>query len=158
MSLREDLNIAGRLTLRLCASDGRVVEERSANNDITIHGRQLVGRLFNRDKAMESIPRISRICVGQDGHAFKADDNALGARVGSIAIQEISEEIRPDATGKPRQVLRLAGELAEREGNGELREAGLFTDKDEVMYNRVVFPPINKTEQFTLKLIWEIMF
>jgi hypothetical protein len=55
-------------------------------------------------------------------------------------------------------MLRLTGELGEDECNGELREAGLFTAKDEVMYNRVTFKPVNKSSEFKLTLVWEITF
>ena len=45
------------------------------------------------------------------------------------------------------------------EANGALTEAGLFNAAAAgVMYNRVVFPPINKTADFKLTLIWEIIF
>ena len=47
--------------------------------------------------------------------------------------------------------------LDQNEANGALTEAGLFTE-DNVMYNRVVFLPINKTSDFQLTLIWEIVF
>ena len=63
MSLREDLNIAGRLTLRLHTADGRVADERVAHNDITLKGRELVARLFNADLVATDIPRVSRIVV-----------------------------------------------------------------------------------------------
>ena len=41
--------------------------------------------------------------------------------------------------------------------NAELREAGLFTE-DGVMYNRVTFDTITKSDQFKLTLVWEITF
>ena len=38
-----------------------------------------------------------------------------------------------------------------------LREAGLFNDAN-VLYSRVVFQPVTKTDTFQLTLIWEIVF
>ncbi|HEU4561836.1 MAG TPA: hypothetical protein VFS20_28685 [Longimicrobium sp.] len=155
--LREDLNIAGRLTLRLHAADGQVADERVAHNDITLKGRELVARLFNADLAATDIPRVSRIVVGSDDHAFNAQDTALGARVGATAITSYAEETVNDGT-RQRKLLRLTGELGEKDCNAELREAGLFTDGEELMYNRVVFKPINKSAEFKLTLVWEITF
>lgn len=157
MSLHETLDITGRLTLRLHAPDGRVVDERVAHNDITIHGRGLVARLFNARVEAE-VPRVSRICVGSGDRAFDAQDNALAAPVGCTPITSVEESTVADAGGKPRRRLRITGELGEKDCNAELREAGLFTAKDEVMYNRVTFKPINKSPEFQLTLVWDIIF
>lgn len=163
MSLHETLDIAGRLTLRLHAPDGRVVDERVAHNDITIHGRSLVARLFNVRTEAEP-PRVSRMCVGSSGDPFDAQKNALGAVVGCVPIESVEEETVADAGGRPRRRLRITGELGTGQCNGELREAGLFTARDgrdpaaEIMYNRVTFKPINKSPEFQLTLVWDILF
>ena len=40
-----------------------------------------------------------------------------------------------------------------------LREAGIFTaDTGGVMYNRVVFEPVTKTNAFRLTLLWDVIF
>jgi hypothetical protein len=158
MSLHETLDIAGRLTLRLHAPDGGVADERVAHNEITLKGRELVARLFNGSLAGTEVPRVSRICVGGGGHAFDPRDNALASPIGCTPIDRIDEETVADGSGRPRTMLRITGELGEKECNGELREAGLFTAGDEVMYNRVVFKPINKSPEFRLTLVWEITF
>jgi hypothetical protein len=45
------------------------------------------------------------------------------------------------------------------DANGILTEAGIFNSENGgVMYNRVVFPEISKTDKFTLSLIWKISF
>lgn len=163
MSVHETMDIAGRLTLRLLAPDGRVVDERVAHNDITIHGRSLVARLFNATVETE-VPRVSRMCVGSNGDAFDAQKNALGAVVGCVPIAAVEEATVTDAGSKPRRRLRITGELGTGQGNGELREAGLFTaasERDpsqEIMYNRVTFKPINKSPEFQLTLVWDILF
>lgn len=157
MSLHETLDIAGRLTLRLHTPDGRVVDERTAHNDITIHGRGLVARLFNGTVEAD-VPRVSRICVGSGDRKFDPRDNALQARVGCTPIDSVEEGEVTDATNRLRRRLRITGQLGEDECNGELREAGLFTAGDEVMYNRVVFKPINKSPEFQLTLVWDIIF
>jgi hypothetical protein len=163
MSLHETLDIAGRLTLRLHAADGRVVDERDVHNDITIHGRGLVARLFN-GTVDTPVPRVSRMCVGSSGEAFDAQKNALGAPIGCVPIGTVEESTTADASGKPRRRLRITGELGMDQCNGELREAGLFTAENPrdpaaaVMYNRVTFKPINKSPEFQLTLVWDIIF
>lgn len=163
MSLRETLDISGRLTLRLHAPDGRVVDERVAHNDITLAGRQLVARLFN-GTVQEQVPRVSRMCVGSSGEAFNAEKNALGAVIGCVPIDSVEESTVADSSSRQRKRLRITGELGTTQCNGELREAGLFTARNErdpaaeVMYNRVTFAPINKSPEFQLTLVWDILF
>lgn len=155
MSIRDDLNIAGRLTLRLCTPDGRLVEEVTAHNDITLAGRALVASLFNHDKAADPIARVSKMKVGQSGQVFNADQTALGQEVAETDITSIEEV--PNPGGASRMMLRLTGELPEDANLGPLQEAGLFTD-DGVMYNRVTFDTITKSDKFKLTLVWEITF
>ena len=156
MNLADDLNMAGRLTLRKCAPDGRLIEQVTAHNDITIHGRNLVARLFSKDESA-TIERVTKMQVGSSQAAFKPQDKALGSKIGETDIAKIELSEITDGGGKPRKMLRLTGELGEKDSNGELREAGLFT-KDDVMYNRVTFDTITKSDQFKLTLVWEITF
>jgi hypothetical protein len=96
--------------------------------------------------------------VGSGGGAFDPQQNRLEAKVGCTGISSVEESTVTDASERPRRRLRITGELGEGECNGELREAGLFTAGDEVMYNRVVFKPINKSPEFQLTLVWDIIF
>ncbi|MBE7470146.1 MAG: hypothetical protein DPW09_18240 [Anaerolineae bacterium] len=157
MLTREDLHIAGKLTLRKTTPDGQVVEEISAHNDITLAGRSLVARLFNRDSANVAISRVSKIQVGRSQAKFEAKQTALGDRVGETPISRIEASEVLDTDGRQRVMLRLIGELGENDCNDTLREAGLFTD-DNVMYNRVTFDTVTKSKQFKLTLVWEILF
>ena len=158
MSLRESLELAGRLTLRLSDREGRVVHESVAHNDITIHGRDLVARLFNAELATTPIPRVTQIGLGSDDGAFDPQANGLGRGLGFTPITTFEDETVMDG-GRPRKRLRLTGELAEGDFKGKLlHEAGLFTEDGKVMYNRVTFPTITKTDQFKLTLVWEITF
>ena len=154
---REDQNIAGRLTLRKTTPDGALVEEIQAHNDITLAGRSLVARLFNKDSAAVNISRVSKIGVGRSQNKFDPKATALGDRVGETPISRIETSEVVDANGRPRVLLRLIGELGENDCNDALREAALFTD-DNVMYNRVSFDTVTKSKQFKLTLVWEIMF
>ena len=157
MSLRESLELAGRLTLRMSDREGRVVHEAVAHNDITIHGRDLVARLFNAELAATPIPRVTQIGLGSGGGAFDPEANGLERELGFTPITTFENETVVEG-GRSRKRLRLTGELAEGDVNGELREAGLFTEDGKVMYNRVTFATITKTDQFKLTLVWEITF
>ncbi len=150
--------LAGKLTIRKYTRDGDLVEEVSTHNDITLSGRALVARLFNHDLTGgdDNIKRISQVGVGGSGEPFDPKQNRLVMSIGDpVDIERIEEHVTPDN----RIMLRLVAELKEDQSNGELREAGLFTDAAEpVMYNRVTFAPINKSAQFRLTLVWEITF
>ena len=56
-------------------------------------------------------------------------------------------------------IVTLSSTFGYDDANGTLTEAGIFNaDNTGVMYNRVVFPEISKTDKFTLSLIWKISF
>ena len=80
---------------------------------------------------------------------------ALGQEVAETDITSIEEV--PNPGGASRMMLRLTGELPEDANLGPLQEAGLFTN-DDVMYNRVTFDTITKSDKFKLTLVWEITF
>lgn len=157
VGIKEDLDIMGRLTLSKYAPGGPPPEEVRVKNSITLAGRTLVSRLFNNLNSGTVIQRVSTIRVGGGGDAFDAAQTALTQPVASIPIRSIEQLEHKDAAGGQRVMLRLTGELTEAEGNGELHEAGLFTEEG-VMYNRVTFDTISKSIQFRLKLVWEIIF
>jgi hypothetical protein len=50
-------------------------------------------------------------------------------------------------------------DFADANGAEPLREAGIFTAETEgVLYSRVVFDPVSKTDAFKLTLLWDIVF
>ena len=76
-----------------------------------------------------------------------------------INTVDLTQDLEPTASGKMKA--RVSAELDFAQGNddGPLTEAGLFNaDPGGVMYNRVVFPPVNKTVDFKLTFVWEIEF
>ena len=156
MRMADDLHIAGRLTLRKYALDCRLVEKTTVTNDITTTGRLLVARLFNKEKEGDVIGRVSKIYLGTSKDPFNAGQKALVAKIGETDITKVEQSEVP-VSNVPRIMLRLTGELREKDCNDELREAGLFTE-DGVMYNRVTFDTITKSDQFKLTLVWEITF
>ena len=155
--MRDHLSIQGRLTIRKHNLSGDLVDEVSVHNDITLAGRHLVGNLFNKDSA--NIARVTKIVMGRSDAPFSEDATAIGDKVGETDVKtplEVAEVLDP-VSGRKRVTLRLYGELKEADCNDVLKEAGLFTS-DNVMYNRVTFGAITKTDQFKLTLVWEITF
>ena len=157
MKVNEAFDMKGRLTLRLHDRRGGLVCEKGADNDIVLSGRDLVAKLF----ANVSIDPISHMAVGTGTTPVNpATDQKLVAELFRKAIIPIdpAKDITP-VDAKVRVV--LSAELDFAEGNGALTEAAMFNGDDpgtSVMYNRVVFPPVNKTADFKLTLVWEILF
>ncbi len=154
-------DILGKLTIQKYDLNGNLVEETVAHNSITKAGRRLVADLFrfniNDDKA-DKIKRITMMHVGDSPAAFDADHTALQGYIEKMKV--VPDENDPiSVTNEGRIKLRLISELGEGDGNGALQEAGLFTDDETpIMYNRVTFKTINKSDQFKLTLIWELTF
>ena len=157
MNTREINYICGQLTLQQWTSEGQLVKAHTVHNSIALEGRRLVARLFNKDAAAGDIQRVSKIGLGSSQDPFKPDQTGLISKVGETPIAKVDQVQVTDANGTPRIALRLTGELGKDEVNHPLREAGLFTE-DGVMYNRVTFDTITKSNQFKLTLVWEITF
>ena len=147
----------GRLSLWLHDRRGNLVFETAADNDIVLSGRDLVAKLF----AKVSIDPISHIAVGTGTTPVDpATDQKLESELFRKAIIPIdpAKDITP-VDNKVRVI--VSAELDFAEGNGAITEAAMFNGEDpgsSVMYNRVVFPPVNKTADFKLTLVWEILF
>jgi hypothetical protein len=157
MKLNDGIDMKGRLTLRLENRAGELVQEIAANNDIVLTGRELVAHLFANIK----VDPISHIAVGTDGTGAVAPktDVKLAAEFFRKAINPI-DATQISATGDRVHVM-VTAELGLDEANAVLTEAAIFNHKDlntGIMYNRVIFPPVTKTKDFKLTLVWEIMF
>lgn len=157
MKINEAIDMKGRLTLRLHDRQGALVREMAADNDIVLTGRDLVAKLF----ANVSIDPISHIAVGTGATAVDpATDKKLESELFRKAITPIDPAKDISPVDKKVRVI-VSTELDFAEGNGALTEAAMFNSADSstsVMYNRVVFPPVNKTADFKLTLVWEILF
>jgi hypothetical protein len=157
MKINEALDMKGRLTIRLHNRLGNLVSEIAADNDIVMTGRDLVAKLF----AKVSINPISHIAVGKGATAV---DPTVDQKLESEVFRKEITPIDPakDITPVDKKVrVIVSTELDFAEGNGALTEAAMFNGSDpaaSVMYNRVVFPPVNKTPDFKLTLVWEILF
>lgn len=155
MAIQDTMDIKGSLTIQKRDLNNQLVEEIHANNTIVTSGRRLVAQLFSKD-FKDTIKPVSQIAIGGNDKAVSDDDQKLDQEIFRKEINPIKDSdlvVLPDKRIK----LTITADLQAEEGNGELKEAALFNE-DKVMYNRVIFKPINKTPDFTLTLIWEITF
>jgi hypothetical protein len=155
MAIQDTMDIKGSLTIQKRDLNNQLVEEIHANNTIVTSGRRLVAQLFSKD-FKDTIKPVSQIAIGGNDKAVSDDDLQLAQEIFRKKINPIKDSdlvVLPDKRIK----LTITADLQAEEGNGELKEAALFNE-DQVMYNRVIFKPINKTPDFTLTLIWEITF
>ncbi|MBE5228176.1 MAG: hypothetical protein INR81_03325 [Microcystis aeruginosa PMC 728.11] len=156
MAIQDTMDIKGSLTIQKRDLNNQLVEEIHANNTIVTSGRRLVAQLFSKD-FKDTIKPVSEIAIGGNDKAVSDDDLQLAQEIFRKKINPIKDSdlvLLPDSK---RIKLTITADLQAGEGNGELKEAALF-NADGVMYNRVIFKPINKTPDFTLTLIWEIFF
>ncbi len=159
MNQQEKLNMKGRLTIRKRHGSTGAVEEFFADNAIVLSGRELVARMFVNDP----IDPLSHVAVGS-GESPVNPETDIQLEAESFRKALDLEKARSGwAVTDDKKSVKVSYEidLDFEEGNGELREAGLFNSEDpenSVMYNRVVFPMVTKTSDFQLSLIWEIVF
>jgi len=156
MQLTETLDLKGRLTLQKRNANGELVEEIAANNSIVLSGRDLVAKLFIH----ETIAPVSHVAVGTGTAAVDpAANTQLAAEIFRKPIKPIDPTLHLGTTPDNKKKVTITADLDFLEALGALTEAGLFNAASAgVMYNRVVFPAINKTDNFKLTLIWEIIF
>jgi hypothetical protein len=167
--MNETIEMRGRLTLELSDREGRVVERQQQNNRIVRTGRQLVAQLFGGVTQGAPPGQVTHMGIGTSGAAPADDQTALGAEraprkpISSLTYSDVDDPVpgQPGVTIK-RVKASLKAVYDFGEGNDSatpLREAAIFTaDTAGVMYNRVVFDPVTKTNAFQLTLLWDITF
>jgi len=164
--MHDNMEMKGRLMLRITDRAGCVVREQTFGNRIVTSGRQLVAQLFAGVAAGTPPTRVTHMAVGTSA-AVPADvQTGLGAeRVPRKQISDVTyTEFEEPAVGggtvrRVKATLRAVFDFTEANGTDPLREAGVFTALDGgVMYNRVVFDPVAKTSAFQLTLLWDITF
>jgi hypothetical protein len=161
----ERLDPRGALTVRLTDRDNRIVSERRYHNRIVKSGRLMVAQMFAGGTAGPTPAQIGFIGVGTDGTAPVDTQTALIAQRGArAAISERRYEDFADGTGgsaiaRVRVILSAVFDYGEANGAAPLREAGSFNAGTAgVMYNRVIFEPVTKTDAFKLTLLWDVEF
>jgi hypothetical protein len=165
MNLSEALDIRGQLTLQKRDARDRLIDVIHAQNSIVLTGRELVAKLFIKE-VKDTIKPVSHVAVGTGTAAVSPQDSKLATELFRKAINpiDVGRDLQSveQADGSIRKKVMITADLDLKEAIGGLTEAALFTgdpkDTSAVMYNRVVFPVINKSADFKLTLIWEILF
>lgn len=160
--MKESIEMRGQLTLQISDRAGRVLRQNRYRNRIVTTGRRLVAEFFSGDVSGPAPTAVSHMAVGTGSTAPSDADTALEAQRGdrnpisSVAVSEVSEA----GVQRVRVTLQTVFDFGEANDPGvPLREAGIFTaDTGGVMYNRVVFEPVTKTDAFRLTLFWDIDF
>jgi hypothetical protein len=166
MGIVDRHSIQGRVRLILREIEsGRVVEERAVKNAIMTRGSELVARRF----CGEPMDAIAAVGVGTDDSDPEDGnlDDLKGPVVNGEGIPERAA-IQLPAEGDScvsidpathSATARFMATFDTSKGNGALVEAGVFNSvTDGVLYNRVTFPAVNKTDAHELTLIWEVTF
>ena len=157
------------LQLDLRDSGGRLLARRQAHNAVMRSGAMLVAQLFTGGGA-----GITHMGVGTSD-AAESDTFATAALTntaagGQPALTGDTEVALPEGTFTNRIQLDEARRLAqvrfhatlpESAAVGTVREAGLLSraeGADPVLYNRVIFAPVQKGDDHELTLFWEVAF
>ena len=161
----------GHFTLKVSDKKGEVICERACNNHIVTTGRDLVAKLFGGFDTPQPTG-VTHMAVGTDPTPASDDDTELGSQrdaksgvprkqITDVTYETIDEAQSGTSATRKRVRARLVAEFEYDEANDgvALREAGTFTAATGgVMYNRVTFDPVTKTDAFKLTLIWDIVF
>jgi hypothetical protein len=166
--MNEEMNMCGAMTVQISDREGRVVYERRQDNRIVKTGRELVAKLFAGTSGGTPPSKVTHMAVGTDGTATTDDQTALGKErpakdgVPRKPIEKVTftDFVEPVTNVKRVRVsISAVFDFDEANGTDPLREAGVFTAASGgVMYNRVVFDAVTKTNAFKLTLLWDITF
>lgn len=164
MLMTDTLDIKGNLTIHKISTNHQIIETIHAHNNIVTTGRDLVAKLF----IGKSKDTISYFAVGTGSNEVLYNETQLNREIfrkklPDLVVENIEKFTLTQGDIKSERIkLSIKADLETGDANGTLTEAALFTadkgDKNSIMYNRVVFRPINKTQDFKLTLIWEILF
>lgn len=170
MGTKEKQSIQGQV--RLVLKDirtGQVVEERVVKNSIMAGGNLLVAKLFCGEQPSRPISHVGvgtddsqngdmaltnlvKPVEAQENHSDNAKRIPIGFIEGETAYVSPGDE--PESAK-----VKFAATFDGDHGNGALKEAGIFNNEEEsVLYNRVTFEVINKADNHTLTLVWEVTF
>lgn len=163
--MKETIDMCGALTLQLMDKNGALVHQAHYKNRIVTSGRSLVAQMFAG--VSEGIPpsQVTHMAVGTDATPPTDADSALIAEraprraISEVDYSEISEGTGDNEVKRVRARLTAVYDFGDANGDEPLREAGIFTAESEgVMYNRVIFDAVTKTDAFKLTLLWDIVF
>jgi hypothetical protein len=154
-----------KLRMELRDRGGALVQTRAAHNTVLRTGGRLIADLFSGTGGP-----ITHMAVGTSDAdptsvavaALGNDDGAGQPGITGDAVAEIPSDafvVDVDET-RSRVLVKVRATLVDAAAVGTLREAALMSRQAgaDVLYNRVVFPPITKGNDHDLTLFWEIEF
>jgi hypothetical protein len=159
--MNEVMDMRGSVVLLATDRDGAVVFERRERNRIVKTGRDLVAKLFAGAPGTTQPTKVTHMAVGTDGTDPSDDQTALlKERAPRKAIEDVAfAEFTDAGVKRVRVTLKAVFDFEEANGAEPLREAAVFNaPSGGVMYNRVTFKDVTKTNAFKLTLLWDITF
>ncbi len=165
--MRETMDMRGQLIVQLSDRAGQIVHRQRYKNHIVTAGRMLVAQLFTGVFDGPAPVPVTHMAVGSARDVETPDppadgDGDLVAQRGERKPISVGGYATPDEGGVTRVRVSLESVFDFDDANDPdtpLREAGIFNAaEDGVMYNRVVFEPVTKTEAFKLTLLWDVTF
>ncbi len=146
------------LTSRICGERGNFisveVKKRSSDNfSLYVYGETDEEFVEEEFKELSMNPKEKRhvekvVNIESQLVSAKSIVNSTPTNLSRTSLEEGQDAI-----------VTLGATFGYDECNGPISEAGIFNaSREGTMYNRVVFPEINKTDKLTLSLIWKISF
>jgi hypothetical protein len=152
--------MSGRLTIEMRAPGGALIARRRIANVITKDGKTLVARMFSG--TVSASPGLA-IAVGGGSTPASEDDTALEQPLDRAAAPTpaVAEAAQDDGTARIAATVTATLPPLGAGETQDLREAGIVVtlpNQPEVLYNRVVFPVVTRSEHLELTLTWEVTF
>lgn len=147
-----------KLISRICGERGNFIsvevkKSSSDNFSLYVYGETDEEFVEEEFKDLSMNPKDKRNAE----KVINIESQLLGAK--SIVNSTPVNMIRSSLEQGQDAIVTLGATFGYEECNGPISEAGIFNSSREgTMYNRVVFPEINKTDKLTLSLIWKISF
>jgi len=154
-----------RVKIELRSTKGETVAEREVRNSVMRAGAEMVARLFSGSGTpithmgvgISDLPETESFTTAALSNDLEGISPLGGETEAPISPQAFSLEV--DETRRVVRV-RVRGTLPADAALGTVREAGLISRSDDstVLYNRVIFAPIEKGDDHELTLFWEVTF
>ena len=143
MSIKETIQVKGRLHIERRNAAGELVEVRDINNLVVTLGKNFIASRMNG-----TTPAVMpHMAVGTSGTAAALGDSALGGEVGRVALT-------PSVTNN---VVSYSGVFGPGVGTGALQEAGIFNASSAgTLLARSTFPVLNKAAGDTVTIAWSV--
>jgi hypothetical protein len=160
--MEERNDMRGQVTVQLSNRAGQTVYQQRFKNRIVTSGRRLVAEFFSGQAAGPPPTPVTHMAVGENNTSPADGQTALLVQRGNRNAINSINVVPFDEGGVMRVRVSLQAVFDFDEVNNPtvpLQEAGVFTaSTGGVMYNRVVFAPVTKTNAFRLTLFWDVVF